>query len=332
VTAKMKRRDFITLLGGAAVAWPLAARAQQSSVPTIGILYGGTSDDFAYLLPSFRRGLRESGYIESRNVAIDYRWAENRYDRVPTLAEELVQRQVDVFVAIGGGGYVAKIAKATTPAIPIVFTTNLDPVQSGLVASLNKPGGNATGMSFFGAMLEPKKLELMHELTPKSAAVAVLVNPSNPNTESIVKTVNEAGYALGRNLIVVTANTEHELEPAYTTMAERRAGGLIVTADPFFNARRAQIVSLTARHSIPAIYEWREFAELGGLMSYGSSITDAFRQVGIYVGRILKGEKPGDLPVQQPARFELVVNLKTANTLGLAIPTAILLRADEVIE
>ena len=187
-------------------------------------------------------------------------------------------------------------------------------------------------MSFFGAMLEPKKMELMHELTPKSAAVAVLVNPSNPNTESIVKTVNDAGYALGRNLIVVTANTEHELEPAYTTMAERRAGGLIVTADPFFNARRAQIVSLTARHSIPAIYEWREFVELGGLMSYGSSITDAFRQVGVYVGRILKGEKPGDLPVQQPAKFELVVNLKTANTLGLAIPTAILLRADEVIE
>jgi putative tryptophan/tyrosine transport system substrate-binding protein len=327
----MKRREFITLLSGAA-AWPVAARAQQAAMPVVGVLYGGTSDDFAYLLSPFRRGLRESGYIESRNVAIEYCWAENRYDRVPMLAQELVQRQLDVIVAIGGGGYVAKTAKATTPTIPIVFTTNLDPVQSGLVASLNKPGGNATGMSFFGAMLEPKKLELMHELTPKSAAVAVLVNPSNPNTESIVKTVNEAGYALGRNLIVVTANTEHELEPAYTTMAERRAGGLIVTADPFFNARRAQIVSLTARHSIPAIYEWREFAELGGLMSYGSSITDAFRQVGIYVGRILKGEKPGDLPVQQPAKFELVVNLKTANTLSVAIPTAILLRADDVIE
>jgi putative tryptophan/tyrosine transport system substrate-binding protein len=187
-------------------------------------------------------------------------------------------------------------------------------------------------MSFFGAMLEPKKLELMHELTPKSAPIAVLVNPSNPNTESIVKTVNEAAYALGRNLTVVTANTDHELEPAYTTIVERRAGGLIVTADPFFNARRAQIVSLTAGHSIPAIYEWREFVELGGLMSYGSSITEAFRQVGIYVGRILKGEKAGDLPVQQPAKFELVVNLKTARTIGLAVPTAILLRADEVIE
>jgi putative tryptophan/tyrosine transport system substrate-binding protein len=326
------RRQFIMLLGSGVAGWPLAGRAQQSSVPTLGILYGGTSDDFAYLLPSFRRGLRESGYIESRNVAIDYRWAENRYDRVPTLAEELVQRQVDVIVAIGGGGYVAKIAKAMTPTIPIVFTTNLDPVQSGLVGSLNKPGGNATGMSFFGAMLEPKKLELIHELTPKSAAVAVLVNPSNPNTESIMKAVNEAGYALGRKVIVVTASTEHELEPAYTLIVERRAGGLIVTADPFFNARRAQIVSLTARHSIPAIYEWREFVELGGLMSYGSSITDAFRQVGIYVGRILKGEKPGDLPVQQPAKFELVVNLKTANTIGVAVPTAILLRADEVIE
>ena len=222
---------------------------------------------------------------------------------MPTLAEELVQRQVDVIVAIGGGGYVAKIAKATTLTIPIVFTTNLDPLQSGLVASLNKPGGNATGMSFFGAMLEPKKLELMHELTPKSAAVAVLVNPSNPNTESIVKTVNEAGYALGRNLIVVTANTEHELEPAYTTIVERRAGGLIVTADPFFNARRAQIVALTARHSIPAIYEWREFVELGGLMSYGSSITDASRQVRMFRGRILKGEKPGDLPVRLASQY-----------------------------
>jgi putative ABC transport system substrate-binding protein len=327
----MSRREFITLLGGAA-AWPFAARAQHLAMPTVGVLYGGTSDDFAYLLHSLRRGLREIGYIESRNVAIEYRWAENRYDRVQALAEELAQGQVDVIVAIGGGGYVAKIAKATTLTIPIVFTTNLDPVQSGLVASLNKPGGNATGLSFFGAILEPKKLELMHDLTPKSAAVAVLVNPSNPNSESIVKTLNEAGYALGRSLIVVTANTEHEFEPAYTTIVERGAGGLIVTADPFFNARRTQIVALAARHSIPAIYEWREFVELGGLMSYGSSITDASRQVGIYVGRILKGEKPGDLPVQQPAKFELVVNLKTANTIGLAVPTAILLRADEVIE
>jgi putative ABC transport system substrate-binding protein len=325
------RRKFLATLGGAAAAWPLVARAQQPSVPTIGILYGGTSDDFAYLLPSFRRGLRESGYIESRNVAIEYRWAENRYDRVQALAEELIQ-QVDVIVAIGGGGHVAKIAKAATLTIPIVFTTNLDPVQSGLVTSLNKPGGNATGMSFFGAILEPKKFELMHELTPKSAAVAVLVNPNNPNTESIVKAVNEAGYALGRSLMVVTANTEHEFEPAFTTIVERRAGGLIVTADPFFNARRARIVALTARHSIPAIYEWREFVELGGLMSYGSSITDAFRQVGIYVGRILKRDKPGDLPVQQPAKFELVVNLKTAKTIGIAVPTAILLRADEAIE
>jgi putative tryptophan/tyrosine transport system substrate-binding protein len=229
VISKIKRRHFIAL-----PRWRgrrVATRGGRAAIIPCRL------SAFAYLLPSFRRGLREGGYID---VAIDYRWAENRYDRVPTLAEDLVQRQVDVIVAIGGGGYVAKIAKATTPTIPIVFTTNLDPVQSGLVASLNKPGGNATGMSFFGAMLEPKKLELMHELTPKSAALAVLVNPSNPNTESIVKTVNEAGSALGRDLIVVTANTEHELEPAYTTIAERRAGGLIVPADPL--AARGQQV------------------------------------------------------------------------------------------
>jgi putative ABC transport system substrate-binding protein len=328
----MNRREFISLLGGAAAAWPLAARAQQSAMPVIGLLWGGSRDAFAYLLTAIRRGLRESGYIEGRNVAIEYRWGENRYDRVPALAEDLVRRRVEVIVAAGGGGYVAKAAKAATATIPIVFTTTLDPVESGLVASLNHPGSNATGMSFFASLLEPKKLELMHELAPKAATIAILVNPSNPNTESIVKVAKEAVDALGRGLLVVTAITDRDFESAYATVVERRAGGLSIAADPFFNDRRQQLVALSARHRVPAIYEWREFAELGGLMSYGSSITDAFRQIGIYAGRILKGEKPADLPVQQPAKFELVVNLKTAKTLGVDVPTAILVRADEVIE
>jgi putative ABC transport system substrate-binding protein len=315
-----------------AAALPLAARAQPSAMPVIGLVSGGSSDAFRYLLTEIRRGLRESGYIEGRNVAIEYRWAEGRYDRVPALVEDLVRRQMDVIVASGGGGYVAKTTKAATATIPIVFTTNLDPVKSGLVASLNHPGGNATGMSFFGSLLEPKKFELMHELVPKAAAIAILVNPDNPNSESIVKMVKEAGEGVGRSLVVVTGSSDREIESAYATVIERGAGGLIVAADPIFNDRRKQIVALSARHAIPAIYEWREFAELGGLMSYGSSITDTFRQIGIYVGRILKGEKPADLPVQQPTKFELVVNLKTAKTLGLDVPTAILLRADEVIE
>ena len=328
----MKRRAFITLLGGAVAAWPFAARAQQPAMPVIGILYGGSSDAYAYLLTAIRRGLRESGYIEGRNVAIEYRWAEDRYDRVPALADDLVRRQVDVIIANGGGGYVAKVAKAATATIPIVFTTNLDPVKSGLVASLNHPGGNATGMSLFSSLLEPKKFELIHELVPKAAAIAILVNSDNPNSQSIVKMVKAAGDGVGRSLVVATGSTDREIESAYATVVERRAGGLIVAADPFFNDRREQIVALSARHTIPAIYEWREFVEVGGLMSYGSSITDTFRQIGVYAGRILKGEKPGDLPVQQPTKFELVVNLKTAKTLGLEVPTAILLRAEEVIE
>jgi len=236
---QLHRREVISLLGGAAAAWPLAAGAQQPAMPVIGILYGGSSDSFAYLLTAIRRGLRESGYIEGRNMAIEYRWAEDRYDRVPALADDLVRRQVHVIVAIGGGGYVAQAAKAATATIPIVFTTNLDPVKSGLVASLNHPGGNATGMSFFGSLLEPKKFELMHELAPKTSAIAILVNPNNPNTESTAKIVKEAADALGRSLVVATASTDREIESAYASVVERRAGGIIVAADPFFNSARA---------------------------------------------------------------------------------------------
>jgi putative tryptophan/tyrosine transport system substrate-binding protein len=327
----MKRREFITLLGGAA-AWPLAARAQQAALPVLGLLYGGSLDGLGYLLPAFRQGLRQNGYIEGRNLAIETRAAGGDLDRVPALAEDLVRRQVDVMVAAGGGGSVAKAAKAATATVPIVFMSNLDPVKAGLVVSLNQPGGNATGYTFFGSLLEPKKLELMHELVPKAAAIGMLVNPHNPNADADVGILRRAAEALGHRLQVVTAGTEREFASAYASLVDQRAAALVVAADPFFNERRDQLVALSARHALPAIYEWREFVQLGGLMSYGSSIYDAWRQVGAYSGQILKGAKPADLPVHQPAKFELVVNLKTAKTLGIEVPIAILLRADEVIE
>ena len=327
----MRRREFISLLGGAA-SLPLAARAQQAAMPVIGFLYGGTPGALVDFLPAFRRGLRETGYIEGRNTAIEFRWGENRYDRVPALAEDLVQRSVDVIVAVGGGGFVAKAAKAATATIPIVFTSNLDPVKFGLVASLNHPGGNATGLSFFGSLLEPKKLELMHEVVAKPAMIVMLTNPNNPNAEPDGKAVQEAARGLGRRLKVVTAATESEFEPVFAAVLQLQAAGLIVAADPFFNSQREQLVALTTRYRLPAIFEWREFVQAGGLMSYGSSLTEAWRQVGIYAGRILKGEKPAALPVHQPTKLELVINLKTAKALGLEIPTSLLLRADEVIE
>jgi ABC-type uncharacterized transport system substrate-binding protein len=325
----MRRRQFITLLGGAAV-WPLAARAQQPTMPVIGFLYGGTSADAAYYLPAFRRGMREMGYIEGRNVAIEFRWAEDRYDRAAALAEDLVRRPLSLIVAIGGGGSVAKTAKAATTTIPIVFVANLDPVESGLVASLNSPGGNATGISLFGSLLEPKKLELLHEVVAKPALIAMLINPNNPNAESGAKAVQVAAAALGRRLTIVTATAESEIEPAFLKILQLQAGGLIVAADPFLNSRREQLVALATRNRLAAVYEWREFVQAGGLMSYGSSLPGAWQQVG--AGRILRGENPGDLPVQQPTKVELAVNLKAAKALGIDIPAAILLRADEVIE
>jgi ABC-type uncharacterized transport system substrate-binding protein len=327
----VRRREFISLLGGAA-AWPLAARAQQPTMPVIGFLYGGTSADAAYYLPAFRRGMREMGYIEGRNVAIEFRWAEDRYDRAAALAEDLVRRPLSLIVAIGGGGSVAKTAKAATTTIPIVFVANLDPVESGLVASLNSPGGNATGISLFGSLLEPKKLELLHEVVAKPALIAMLINPNNPNAESGAKAVQVAAAALGRRLTIVTATAESEIEPAFLKILQLQAGGLIVAADPFLNSRREQLVALATRNRLAAVYEWREFVQAGGLMSYGSSLPGAWQQVGAYAGRILTGENPGDLPVQQPTKVELAVNLKAAKALGIDIPTAILLRADEVIE
>ncbi|HKD35426.1 MAG TPA: ABC transporter substrate-binding protein, partial [Pirellulales bacterium] len=297
----MKRREFITLLGGVAAAWPVTARAQPA-MPVIGFLYGGTSDDAAYYLPAFRRGLREMGYIEGRNMAIEFRWAEDRYDRVSALAEDLVRLPMSLIIAIGGGGSVAKTAKAATTTIPIVFISSLDPVESGLVASLNSPGGNATGISLFGSLLEPKKLELLHEVVAEPALIAMLMNPNNPNAESGAKAVQIAADALGRRLAVVTVTAESEIEPAFLKILQLQAGGLIVAADPFLNSRREQLVALATRNRIAAIYEWREFVQAGGLMSYGSSLPGAWQQVGVYVGRILKGEKPRDLPVQQPTK------------------------------
>jgi putative ABC transport system substrate-binding protein len=325
----VRRREFIALIGGAAVAWPVAARAQQ--VPVVGFLATTSPAPFAHLVAGFRRGLQEAGFLEGRNVAIEYRWAEGRYDQVPALAADLVQRQVAVIVTTGGETS-AVAAKAATKTIPIVFNTGTDPVRLGLVTSLARPGGNATGVNIFTTELAEKRLGLLHDLIPAASTIAVLLNPNFAPAVVNLQESEVAARAAGRTVVAFHANRDDEIETAFARIIQMRPGALLVGSDPFFNSRREQIVALAARHAIPAIYEWREFAQAGGLMSYGTSLIEAYRQQGVYAGRILKGEKPADLPVVQLSKFELIINLITAKTLGLTFPPGLLAIADEVIE
>jgi putative ABC transport system substrate-binding protein len=326
----VKRREFITLLGGAAVAWPIAARAQQSAMPVIGFLTSGSPGSSRDALAGFYRGLAQAGFVEHQNVAIEYRWAEGDYARFPSLAAELVQRQVTLIVAITTQAAVA--AQAVTTTIPIIFYAGLDPVVMGFVTSFNRPGGNLTGLSQLSGILGPKRLEVLHELLPKASNVAVLINPASPLAESQIRNAQEAARALGFQLSVLSARTDSDLQVVFEALEQQRADGLVVEGDAFFNSRRDQLVALAARSQIPAVYEFREFVVAGGLCSYGTNNPDVFRQLGFYAGRVLKGEKPAELPVMQPTKFELVINLQTAKALGLDVPATLLARADEVIE
>ena len=327
----MRRREFITVVGGGLATWPLAARAEQPKIPLVGFLGTGSPQSDAFRVAAVRRGLIEAGYAEGRNVAFEYRPAEDHYERLPALAAELVHRKVAVIVAIGGvtSAVAAKSASATTP---IVFEIGGDPVGLGLVASLNRPGGNITGVSFLISTLVEKALEVLHETVPEAALIGYLENPTNADAEINTKNVLAAAESVGQKLLVVKASTDSELEAAFVTLAQQRAGALVVGAEPFFINRRVKLVELAARQELPAIYTLREFVAAGGLMSYGTSITEALRLAGLYAGRILKGEKPADLPVQQSTKVELVINLKTAKALGIKIPYTIMGRADEVIE
>ena len=325
----MRRREFISLITGA-TAWPLAVRAQQPALPVVGFLHGASTDGYAPMVTAFHQGLKEAGYVEGHNVAIEYRWAEGHNDRLPALAADLVRRQVAGIVT--GGTPPAFAAKAATSTIPIVFSVGIDPVRAGLVASLNRPGGNVTGVAVLTVELAAKRVQLLQELLPTTSVIAGLFNPTSPLTEPETSVVQDAARSLGLELHVLNASTESEIDKAFRTLVELRAGALIVSVDPFLTNQRAQIVALAARHAVPAIYGVREFAIAGGLMSYGNDLADAYRQEGIYAGKILSGAKPADLPVQQVVRVEFVINLKTAKTLGLTFPNTLLGSADEAIE
>jgi len=323
----MRRRAFLTLLGGAA-AWPLAARAQ-TAMPVIGYLSGREAND--KVEAAFHRGLKEAGFVEGQNVRIEYRWAQGQYDRLPALVAELLRRPVDVLFTTGGT-VSALAAKAATTTIPIVFVTGSDPIKFGLVVSLNRPGGNATGVSFLVNVLTAKQFELLHEMVPRAKLVGFLANPINPNTESDIRNVRVAAESLGLLVHILNASKEDDIDAAFAALAERRADALLVSTDPYFQIRADQVAALAARHAMPTMYSFRENVTAGGLMSYAPSITDATRQAGIYTGRILRGETPSDLPVVQPTKFEFVINLRTAKGLSLTVPDKLLVAADEVIE
>jgi putative tryptophan/tyrosine transport system substrate-binding protein len=326
------RRKFIAALGGTAVAWPLAARAQQPAMPVIGYLSQRSPTDSASIVATFRQGLKDEGYVEGQNVAIEFRFAEGQIDRLPALASDLVRREVNVFVATGGTGSVVKAKPVVPKTIPIVFAMGGDPVKLGIVASLARPGDNITGVSFLINELAAKEVELLHELVPKAAAIGFLANPRDPNTESDTIEAQAAADALGHELVVVKASTESEIDPAFAALAQEQVPALFVNADPLFNVNFPKILALAARHAMLTVSSWEGFAADGGLISYGTSINEANRQVGVYTGRVLKGTRPSDLPVLQPTKFKLVINLKTAKALGVQIPPALLARADEVIE
>jgi len=325
----MRRRDFIKGIAGSAAAWPRAAQAQQAEIPVVGFLNGGSPDGYAPMVAAFHQGLMDTGYVEAQSVRIEHRWADGQYDRLPAMAADLVHRQVAVIVTNSPG---MLAAKAATTTIPIVFTTSGDPVELGFVASLARPGRNITGVTQLNVEVAPKRLELMHELVPTATIMAVLLNPTYPSAETQSKGMQAAARTLGLQLHILRASNERAIDDAFATLAQLRAGAFVISSDPFFNSRAEQFAALALRHAVPTIFQYREFAAAGGLMSYGGSIIDSYRQAGVYTGRILKGEKPADLPVQQSTKVELIINLKTAKALGLTVPITLLGRADEVIE